>query len=140
MDPPVARGSLTLVVDASVAVRACLSGTGFRALGRQPLVAPPHMWAEVRSALHEAAYRGELAPDLARMALERLATAPVTLASPPELGPEAWRIADEFGWTKTYDAEYVALARLLSCRLVTVDLALRRGASRLGFVVGPDEL
>jgi len=140
MDPPVARGSLTLVVDASLAVRACLTETAFRVLGRQRLVAPPHMWAEARSALHEAAYRGELAPDLARSALKRLATAPVTPTTLPELGAEAWRIADEFGWAKTYDAEYVALAGLLGCRLVTLDLALRRGTSRLGFVVGPEEI
>lgn len=34
----------------------------------------------------------------------------------------------------------VALAALLRCRLVTVDGRLRRGADRLGFVVGPTEL
>ena len=98
------------------------------------------MWAEVRSALHEATYRGEIAPDVARTALERLAAAPVTPTNPPELGAEALRIADEFGWAKTYDAEYVALAGLLGCRLVTLDFALRRGTSRLGFVVGPEEI
>jgi predicted nucleic acid-binding protein len=40
----------------------------------------------------------------------------------------------------TYDAEYVALARLLGCRLFTVDERLRRGAGRLVEVVGPREL
>ncbi|MDP8978882.1 MAG: hypothetical protein M3N17_10005 [Actinomycetota bacterium] len=49
-------------------------------------------------------------------------------------------IADEFGWAKTYDAEYLALARILGCRMVTVDGCLRRGVSRLGLVVGPTEL
>lgn len=57
-----------------------------------------------------------------------------------QLGDEAWRIAEEFGWAKTYDAEYVALALLLGCRLVTLDGRLRRGANRLGFVVSPGEL
>ncbi|MDP9321643.1 MAG: type II toxin-antitoxin system VapC family toxin [Chloroflexota bacterium] len=140
MDQAVPRGSLTLVVDASFTVRACLSEKAFRALGRQRLFAPPHMWAEVRSALHEAAYRGELGRDAARRALDQLADAPVAVSSPQGLGREAWRIADEFGWAKTHDAEYVALAKLLGCRLVTIDLALRRGTSRLGFVVGPDEI
>jgi integrase len=37
----------------------------------------------------------------------------------------------EFGWAKTYGANYVALARLLDCRLVTLDARLRRGTARL---------
>jgi predicted nucleic acid-binding protein len=41
---------------------------------------------------------------------------------------------------KTYDAEYLALAGLLRCRLVTIDLRRRRWAGRLGFVVLPNEL
>lgn len=52
----------------------------------------------------------------------------------------AWQIAEDFGWAKTYDAEYVALAKELDCRLVTFDGRLRRGANRLGFVVTPAEL
>jgi predicted nucleic acid-binding protein len=56
------------------------------------------------------------------------------------LGATAWRIADDLGWARTSDAEYVALAQLLGCRLVTLDLRLRRGADRLGFVVTPAEL
>ncbi len=64
----------------------------------------------------------------------------VTSRSHPRLADESWRIADELGWAKTCGAEYVALASLLGCRLVTVDGRLRRGADRLGFVVGPTEL
>jgi predicted nucleic acid-binding protein len=61
-------------------------------------------------------------------------------ADHPELRDEAWRLADVLGWAKTYDAEYVAMARLLGCRLVTLDARLRRGADRLGFVVSVEEL
>jgi len=49
-------------------------------------------------------------------------------------------VLDEFGWAKTYDAQYVALARILACRLVTLDGRLRCGTERLGFVVGPAEI
>jgi len=70
-------------------------------------------------------------------ARERLAAAPIRFTDPRGLAREAWRVADEFGWKKTYDAEYVALARLLDCRLLTLDGRLRRGTKRLGFVIAP---
>jgi len=38
---------------------------------------------------------------------------------------EAWRVADRLGWAKTYDAEYLALARVLKCRLLTSDAKLK---------------
>jgi predicted nucleic acid-binding protein len=58
----------------------------------------------------------------------------------PTLGQEAWRLAEQFGWGRTYDAEYVALAQILGCRTVALDGPLHRGTARLGFVVTPTEL
>ena len=66
--------------------------------------------------------------------------APVARRAPRALYVEAWRVASQLGWAKTYDAEYVALARLLRCRLLTRDDRLRRGAGRLVRVIGPLEL
>jgi len=131
---------LTLVVDVSFSVRACLGDRGFAGLRRQRLVAPPLMWAEARSALHEAVFRGELSAPDGSAALDRLLDAPIAAMSPHGLGRAAWQLADELGWAKTHDAEYVALARLLGCRLLTNDEALRRGTARLGIVIGPAEL
>jgi predicted nucleic acid-binding protein len=85
-------------------------------------------------------WRDEIPDDMVTLALTRRKEMPVRVEQPPDLSEEAWRVADEFGWAKTYDAEYVALAKLNSCRLVTVDGRLRRGADRLGFVVTPAEL
>jgi predicted nucleic acid-binding protein len=98
------------------------------------------MWSEARSALHERAWRGDIDGDAAAQARARLDRVAVERRDHPRLAQESWRIADELGWAKTYDAEYVALASLLGCRLVTVDGRLRRGADRLGFVLGPTEL
>lgn len=129
-----------LVVDASVALAASARPGGFDELADPELVAPALMWSEARSALHELRWRGQVEPEDAEATRRRLEAAPVRRREHPRVGEQAWRIADELGWAKTYDAEYVALARLLDCRLVTADARLRRGAERLGFVVGPLEL
>lgn len=104
------------------------------------MVAPPLLWPEVRASLHQSVWRGDLPAVRALEALDRLSSSAIASRAPAGLGGEAWRLADEFGWAKTYDAEYVALAQLLRCRLVTLDAALRRSTARLGFVVSPTEL
>jgi predicted nucleic acid-binding protein len=129
-----------LVIDASVAFAACAAPDGFDEFRDEQLAAPPLMWSEARSAIHELAWRGQIGGQDADATRRRLERCPVDRRMPRNLGEEAWRVADELGWAKTYDAEYVALARLLRCRLVTLDARLRRGADRLGFVVGPAEL
>jgi len=129
-----------LVLDASLIVAWCLGAGELADLAPGERCAPALMWSEARSVLHERAWRGDLGAEEADRARGRLAGADVKLRSHPGLADEAWRIADSLGWAKTYDAEYIALASLLDCRLVTVDARLRRGADRLGFILGPAEL
>ena len=131
---------MTLVLDASLVVPTCTAGSSFAYLGDDDLTAPHFMWSEARSSLHEAAWRGEIDGQTARLAHGKLEAAPIDPRAHPQLGREAWRIADSLGWAKTYDAEYLALASLLGCRLVTLDARLRRGTAQLGFVVSPTEL
>jgi hypothetical protein len=50
-----------LVVDAAVAVNASYGGLG--PLEGEDLVAPPLMWAEARSALHQTVWRRDVAAD-----------------------------------------------------------------------------
>jgi hypothetical protein len=100
-----------LVIDANVARAACGGeGDGFAVLGDE-LVSIPLMWSEARAGLHLALWKGQI-------------------------GREDSEIIHD----RPYDAEYVALAKLLGCRLVTLDARLRRGTERLGFVVTPAEL
>jgi len=135
-----------LVVDASLVVEFALDTLGEQAGlsfgGEQELVAPCLLWSEVPSAINEMAFRGEISRALATPAIERFLAGKLHVSERrhPELTITAVSIASELGWAKTYDAEYLALARLLDTRVVTLDLRLRRGAERLGLVVTPDEL
>lgn len=133
-------GALTLlVIDASAFVQACLATEGLRLLRDDDLVAPPLLWSETASVIHELRWRREISEELTSRAFAELLAAPVKRRAPKQLYREAWRIADDLGWARTYDAEYVALARILGCRLFTLDDRLRRGAGRLVGVVGPHD-
>jgi predicted nucleic acid-binding protein len=128
-----------LVIDANVAIAACARPNGFESL-EDELAGPPLLWSEARSTMHLQLAKGMFDSGRARRLHERLIAAPIARIDPPELGQEAWQIADEFGWGRTYDAEYVALAKILKCRLLTLDRRLRRGTDRLGLVITPAEL
>ncbi|HEX3391365.1 MAG TPA: type II toxin-antitoxin system VapC family toxin [Solirubrobacteraceae bacterium] len=131
---------MKLVIDANVAVAAAANPVGFERFRRFELVAPPLMWIEAVSTLHAMLWRDELRREQTDPMLDRVLAAPVRCHEPDRLAREAWKVADELGWAKTYDANYVALARLLACRLVTLDARMRRGTGRMGFVIGPTEL
>ena len=129
-----------LVVDAAVVITACLSEAGLEPLAKEQLIAPYLMWSEASSVVHELLFRNEISRDLAATAVHRLSEADISPRRPKGLTDEAWRIADRLGWTKTYDAEYLALARLLRCRLLTTDAKLKAAGSRVVEVIGPTEL
>lgn len=129
-----------LVVDAAVVVTACLSESGFEPLRHEQLAAPHLMWSEASSVLHELLWRKEISDDLADTALQRLTEADINPRHPKGLLDNAWGIAERLGWAKTYDAEYLALARILGCRLLTTDAKLKSVGSKVVGVIGPADL
>lgn len=132
-----------LVVDASVIVEVTLQRLeteAMNALGEDELVAPWLLWSEVPSVLNELVYRSDIPADIGQKAIERLKTITIKPRRPDDLIDEAQHIAKDFGWAKTYDAEYLALAKILGCKLVTLDGPLWRRTNQLGFVVTPTDL
>jgi predicted nucleic acid-binding protein len=118
-------------------VAACTVESGFEPYGNDLLIAPSLMWSEVRSSLHVGVWRGVLSRELAAESLDLLERAPLHARAHPRLGGEAWRIADALGWAKTYDAEYLALATIVGCPLVTLDRRMLRAAARIGIDARP---
>ena len=125
---------MTLVVDASFVVSACSAADGFDPIADE-LIAPHLLWSEVRSTLHRSVWRGVISTQAGEHAMRRLDQAPVRPSLPSKLGATAWSIADALGWAKTYDAEYLAVARLSDCALLSLDRRMVRGAELLGIGV-----
>jgi predicted nucleic acid-binding protein len=131
---------MRLVVDANVVVQLQISGGELGPLSGHELVGPPLVMAEATSSIREQVYRGEIPPDRGRGFVAGLADLPITILEPDGLRIAAWDVSIDLGWAKTYDAEYVALALLLACPIVSLDLRMQRGASRLVRVITPTEL
>ncbi|HLZ48481.1 MAG TPA: type II toxin-antitoxin system VapC family toxin [Candidatus Limnocylindria bacterium] len=129
-----------IVLDATTVVDAALMPRRLDQLARHMPVAPALLWSEAASTLRELVWRGRLSVDEGQVALDRLLDAKIERRAPRRLYEEASALARELGWAKTYDAEYIALARMLGCRLVTLDGRLRRGAGRFAEIIGPNEL
>jgi predicted nucleic acid-binding protein len=129
-----------LVLDSSAALRAASSTEAAADLEAHELLGPPLLWSEVHSAVHEALWRRDIDDAAAQTVLVSFRGLGVRRRSPARLHTEAYAVASELGWAKTYDAEFLALARLEAAVVLTTDRRLRRGGDRTGLVIGPAEL
>jgi predicted nucleic acid-binding protein len=129
-----------VVTDASAAVQLASAEIGFTPLRGVQLIAPPLLWSEAVSTLHQGLWRGAIDAGSARVALGRLLEAPIETRAPLGLRESAWQIAEELGWAKTYDAEYVALAQLTEAHLLTIDARLVRALGSRVRLLDPTSL
>lgn len=130
-----------IVVDASFVVQAALTPEGLERLAGREAVAPALLWSQAISVLHEMQWRQAISSELADGALRKMERAPIHLRQPgPFLRRQAWEISTRLRWAKTYDAEYVALARILNCPLLTIDARLAREAAREVAILRPADL
>ncbi len=120
------------VVDANVVFELINAPGATQHLVDDDVVAPSLLWPEVRSALRVARWRGLLSDEDSSEALRVLESGTIGERRHRKLGKEAWRIADLLGWSKTYDAEYLALAALLAVPIATFDHRVAGAAGRLG--------
>jgi predicted nucleic acid-binding protein len=135
-----------VVVDASLAVKWVLPEIDSRrALSlyqawvkqRQEILAPSLLQYEVSSAIWKACRRGDLSWEMGRRALETFLRLRLTVLQPPNLVQEAWDMARVYRLPTTYDAAYLALAKLEGCELWSSDSRiLNTVAGRLPWVRG----
>src|SRR5216110_465458 len=112
------------VVDAGAVLH--LASDEVEVSGAHKLLAPTLLRSQTLSALHEAVQRGEIPADVARDHLTHIRRMRIRLLGDAVLQRRAWELADQLGWSSTYDAEYVALTQLHADALVTLDAELAR--------------
>ena len=127
-----------LVVDPTIVLPILAAKPAWMSAGSDDLVAPPLLWSECRSLLHDLARRGVIPTAEARRMRRALDRAPITELSHPQLGEESWRVADLLNHPRTEAAEYVALARLIGAPFATLDRDLAERAAIVCRVEVPD--
>lgn len=85
----------------------------------------PTLWrSQVLSALYDAVRRGDITEAVARERLAYVNGLRIRLLGDAVLRRRAWELARELDLETTYEAEYVALAQLQKCTLVSADQRL----------------
>jgi predicted nucleic acid-binding protein len=128
------------VVDASAVLEIARKAHAVKR--RHELLAPTLLRSQTLSALHEAVQSGEMPPEEARDLLSRVGPPglKIRLLGDAVMRRKAWDVADQLGWTSTYDAEYIALTQLQADAFVTLDAKLARSVRGLVATATIDEV
>ncbi len=88
------------------------------------MLAPALLRSQLLSLLYQAVRRGEMTKEDAERRLFYARGMRTRLLEDRELQNVAWTVADQLGWSDTFDAEYVALTQLQADALITLDRQL----------------
>ena len=102
------------------------------------IVAPTLLRSQVLSRLYQAVRSGEMTRKDAERTLDYVRGLRIRLLGDRVLQQVAWKVADQLGWSDTFDAEYIALTTLQADAFVTLDVELARAAKEL-VVLAPIE-
>jgi predicted nucleic acid-binding protein len=102
------------------------------------MLAPALLRSQLLSLLYQAVRRGEMTKQDAERRLFYVRGMRIRLLEDHALQVVAWKVAGQFGWPDTFDAEYVALTQLQADALITLDRQLA-GAVKGLVTVAPIE-
>jgi predicted nucleic acid-binding protein len=90
------------------------------------LLAPALLRSQMLSLLYQAVHRGEMTKEDAERRLFYARGMRIRLHEDDDylLQNTAWQVAEQLGWSDTFDAEYVALTQLEADALITLDRQL----------------
>lgn len=95
------------------------------------ILAPTLLRSQTLSLLRQAVRRGEMAKKDAERRLDYVRGLRIRLLGDRVLQNVAWKVADELGWSDTFEAEYVALTQLQADAFITLDRRLARAVKDL---------
>lgn len=112
-------------------VAMCLAADQAAIRAEHRLFAPTLLRSQVLSLLYQAVRRGELTRKAADERLSYVRGLRMRPLGDRVLQNVAWKVADQLGWSDTFDAEYVALTQLQADAFVTLDQRLAHAVEDL---------
>lgn len=99
---------------------------------RDRLVTPPLLFAETTSVLRRYVHSGAIAQNHAVASLQQLFRLPLSVIHHESVYIRALELAEHLGLARAYDVQYLAVAEMEDCSLVTLDRRLYESARTLG--------
>jgi predicted nucleic acid-binding protein len=85
------------------------------------ILAPTLLRSQMLSMLYRAVHGGEMTKKDAERRLNYVRGLRIRLLGDRALQNVAWKVADQLGWSSTYNAEYVALTQLQADAFITLN-------------------